>query len=85
MAIGWMLLYYTLEILKWLILARALLSWFVPPHSRNPLADGLRRLTDPVLQPIASVLPNTGGVDISPLVAFFAIILLQRLVAGMMW
>lgn len=85
MAMGWMLLYYTLEVFKWLVLARAVMSWFVSPYSRNPLAEGLRKVTDPVLQPISAMVPNAGGFDISPIIAFFAIMLLQRLVVTMMW
>ncbi|CAN5619220.1 hypothetical protein BH23GEM3_BH23GEM3_07840 [soil metagenome] len=81
---GWMLLYYTLEVFKWLIIVRAVMSWFVPPHSRNPLVELMRRITDPILRPVAGVLPNMGGVDLSPIVAFFAIILLQRLIVRMM-
>ena len=39
----WVFLYYLLEALKWLIIIRALLSWFVPPHSGNPVVRLLRR------------------------------------------
>lgn len=77
------LLYYALELLKWLIIARALLSWFVPPHSQNPIVQVIRRITDPILQPFQSVLPQMGGMDVSPLVAFFAIYLLQSLIVGL--
>ena len=73
------LLYYLLEVLKWLIIIRALMSWFVAPHSDNPLARGIRRVTDPILRPFAEMVPNLGGVDVSPLLAFFAIYLLQAL------
>lgn len=73
------LLYYLLEILKWLIIARALMSWFVPPNSDNALARLIRRITDPILRPFAEMAPNLGGVDLSPLLAFFAIYLAQML------
>jgi YggT family protein len=77
---GWLVLYYMLEVLKWLIIVRAVASWFTSPHSRNPALDLLRRITDPILRPIAAILPDMGGVDVSPLVAFFLIILLQGFV-----
>jgi len=73
-------LFYLLEIVKWLVIARAVMSWFVSPHSDNPLADGLRRVTDPILRPIQAVIPDMGGVDVSPLVAFFLIVLLQGVI-----
>lgn len=73
------LLYYLLEILKWLIIIRAIMSWFVAPYSDNPFVRGIRKITDPILRPFAEMVPNMGGVDISPLLAFFAIYLLQML------
>lgn len=74
------LLYYLLEALKWLVIIRALMSWFVDPHSPNPLARLIRRITDPILRPMAEMVPNLGGVDISPLLAFFAIHLIQQVI-----
>lgn len=77
---GWSILFYLLELLKWLIIARALLSWFVSPGSRHPAVELLRKITDPILRPITELLPRTGAVDLSPLIAFFIIILLQQFV-----
>jgi YggT family protein len=76
----WVILYYSLELLKWLIIIRALMSWFVAPGANNPVVDFLRRITDPILRPLADMVPNMGGVDLSPLIAFFAIVLLQRVI-----
>jgi YggT family protein len=76
----WVLLYYLLELLKWLVIARALMSWFVDPHSRHPAAVLLRRVTDPILRPLSEMLPPLGGVDLSPLLAFFAIYLFQMVI-----
>jgi YggT family protein len=80
---AWMYLYYLLELFKWLIIIRAILSWFVAPHSDNPLVQLLRRLTDPILEPISRLVPSAGGFDISPLVAYFALYLLQTVVVRM--
>lgn len=79
----WILIYYALALLKWLVIARALMSWFVAPHSRHPAATLLRRITDPVLRPFSEMLPSMGGIDLSPLLAFFAITLLQMVVVRM--
>lgn len=73
------MLYYALEAFKWLIIIRALMSWFVPPHSTNPIVSAVRRITDPVLRPIAERMPLAGGIDLSPIVAFFAITVIQML------
>lgn len=77
---AWVLIYYTLELLKWLIIVRALMSWFVPPGSDNAVVHLVRRATDPILRPLSEMLPIAGGFDLSPLIAFFAITLLQQLV-----
>ncbi|MEX2570822.1 MAG: YggT family protein [Gemmatimonadota bacterium] len=80
---AWIVLYYILEALKWLIIIRAVMSWFVSPASGNPLVDMIRRVTDPILRPLSGMVPMMGGVDLSPVVAFFAIVLLQQLVISM--
>ena len=78
---GWIFLSYLLRLLEWLIIIRALLSWFVSPHSRHPLVVLLHRVTDPILRPISQVIPVAGGFDISPLVAILLLELLQRVLA----
>ncbi len=64
-----------LSILYWLILIRALVSW-VNPDPFNPLVQFLNRTTEPILQPIRRFLPPM-GIDISPIIAFLAIIFLK--------
>lgn len=75
---GWMVLHSMLEVLKWLIIVRALMSWFVDPYSRNALVVWIRRVTDVVLRPFAALIPPVGGMDLSPLIAIFAIVLIQN-------
>lgn len=64
-----------LQMVSLAIVARALLSWLpISPSSRwATVQSGLRRLTDPILQPIRSLLPRTGAIDLSPMVAILAI------------
>jgi YggT family protein len=76
-------LFYLLEVMKWLVIARVLMSWFVSPHSQHPAATFLRRVTDPILRPVSEMLPPIGGIDLSPLLAFFAIHLFQMLIIRM--
>lgn len=77
---AWIVIYYTLELFKWLIIVRAVMSWFVNPYSDNPLVRLIRKVTDPILRPVSEMVPVMGGVDLSPIVAFFAIVLLQQVV-----
>lgn len=76
----WIIIYYALNLLKWLIIIRALMSWFVAPGSNHPVVAMIRKVTDPILRPISEMVPVMGGVDLSPVVAFFAIVLLQQVV-----
>ena len=64
-----------LTALYWLILVRALISW-VNPDPFNPVVQFLTRATEPILQPIRRLLPPM-GIDISPIIAFLAIIFLK--------
>ena len=64
-----------LSVVYWLVLIRALISW-VSPDPFNPIVQFLNRTTEPILQPIRRLLPRT-GVDISPIVAFLAIVFLK--------
>jgi YggT family protein len=75
---GWELLNSVLEVLKWLIIVRALMSWFVDPRSANPLVSWIRGVTDAVLSPIRAIIPGMGGMDLSPIVAILLLQLAQQ-------
>lgn len=74
------LLVMLITLYQGLILVRVILSWFVSPDTDQPLLDLLKRLTDPVLEPARKVLPETGGIDLSPLIVLIGLELLKRLV-----
>ncbi len=63
----------------WLIIIRALISW-VSPDPYNPIVRFIEQSTDPILRPIQRALPPMGGMDLSPMIAIFAIIFLQSFV-----
>jgi YggT family protein len=69
-----------LSIFYWLILIRALISW-VNPDPYNTIVQFLYRTTEPVLQPIRRMLPPM-GIDISPIIAFLAIIFLKGFIVA---
>ena len=66
------------SILYWLILIRALISW-VNPDPYNPIVQFLYKTTEPILYPIRKMLPLglRFGIDISPIIAFLAIMFLK--------
>ena len=43
------------------------------------IGDFLHRATEPALKPIRKVMPNLGGLDISPIVLILGLIFVQRL------
>lgn len=65
-----------LTIYYWIILIRALISW-VNPDPFNPVVQFLHKATEPILEPIRRILPPL-PIDLSPMVAFFAIIFLKH-------
>jgi YggT family protein len=73
------LLGLVLELALWLIIIRALISW-VSPDPYNPIVRFLMSATEPILRPIQRALPPMGGLDLSPIVAIFAIIFLKAFV-----
>ena len=64
-----------LNLYMWIIIARAVISW-VNPDPYNPVVLFLQRTTEPILQPIRRFMPPM-AIDISPIIAFFAIIFLN--------
>lgn len=75
-----------LQFYTYLIIASAILSWLVAFNVVNTRNDFVRSIwnfldavTEPVLRPIRKILPNLGGVDISPIILIFIIIFVQQL------
>jgi YggT family protein len=78
---------YALNIYIWIVIAAAIFSWLVAFHvvnTRNQaiamIGEFLYRITEPALRPIRNVLPNLGGIDISPVILFLIIIFIQKVI-----
>jgi len=76
-----------LDIYVYLLIAAAILSWLIAfsvVNTRNQavsmIGDFLFRITEPVLRPIRGMLPNLGGIDVSPVVLILIIVLIQRVI-----
>jgi YggT family protein len=66
--------------LFWLLLiARVVLSW-TNPTGGGALAATIYQLTEPILAPIRRVLPASGGLDWSPLVAMLLLGVILRVI-----
>ena len=67
------------EILIWLLMIRIILTWL--PHNRfHPIIDSIYKITEPILEPFRNMINPIGGVDLSPIIVFFLIRLIQRYV-----
>lgn len=81
-----MLLSQIITLYVWLVIASAVLSWLVAFNVVNTqnrfvyaVGDFLHKVTEPVLRPIRSIMPNLGGVDISPIVLILGLYFIRNL------
>jgi YggT family protein len=77
-----------IDIYTWIVIASAIMSWLVAfgvVNTRNQfihyVVEFLYRVTEPALRPIRRILPNLGGVDISPVILLLALFFLRSLLA----
>ena len=78
-----------LNVVWFVMIVHIIMSWlinFQVLNLRQPLIwqlwNGLNRLLEPIYTPVRNILPNTGGLDLAPLVVFIGIIILQRALAN---
>ena len=76
-----------LDVAFMIILVHVIMSWLINFNVLNlgqPLVasiwDGLNRLMDPIYTPLRRMLPNTGALDLAPLVAFLLIIICRDII-----
>ncbi|HUC62958.1 MAG TPA: YggT family protein [Alphaproteobacteria bacterium] len=68
----------------WLVIAAAIMSWLIAFGVINTynrfvylVNDFLYRITEPALRPLRRIVPNLGGIDISPVILILIIYFLQ--------
>jgi YggT family protein len=78
---------YLLTLYVYILIAAAVLSWLVAFNVVNPrhpvvgtIGEFLYRITEPVLRPIRTRLPNFGGIDISPVIVILIIYFIQSVI-----
>lgn len=81
-----MLIDRIIDIYVWVIILSAVLSWLVAfdiINMRNRfvylVGDALNRITEPVYRPIRRLLPDMGGLDLSPLIVILGLWFLRDL------
>jgi YggT family protein len=85
-------LLYVIAIAKFFVFAHFIMSWLVSFQVLNVRQQfvaqiwyGLNRLMEPLYAPIRRVLPNMGGIDLSPLIVLIGLFFLERLVGNSMY
>ena len=76
-----------LDVVWWVIVIQAILSWLIAFNVINTSNEGVRtiwnalqRMTDPLYRPIRRILPDFGALDLSPLVVLIAIVILDKII-----
>lgn len=76
-----------IDVAWWIIVVQAILSWLMAFNVINnynevvrSVTHGLNVITEPVYRPIRRILPQTSGLDLSPLVVLIVILILRRAV-----
>jgi len=76
-----------LNVLWWIIIVQAILSWLIAFNVINTYNDfvrtvwnALRTLTEPIYRPVRRVLPDFGALDLSPLVVLLLLYILNEIV-----
>src|ERR1700694_3621547 len=78
---------YLLTLYIYLLIAMAVLSWLIAFNVANPrspvvhaVGEFLYRVTEPLLRPIRNLLPNLGGIDVSPVILILLILFIQAVI-----
>ncbi|MGB7564144.1 MAG: YggT family protein [Prochlorococcaceae cyanobacterium] len=73
----------TLSIYTLILLVRVLLSWFPNLDWGNPVLSTVSSITDPYLNVFRGLIPPLGGLDLSAIIAFLALNVVQSLLGGL--
>ncbi|MDM7935968.1 MAG: YggT family protein [Cyanobium sp. CZS 48M] len=73
----------TLSIYSLVLLVRVLLSWFPNLDWSNPVLSTVSSITDPYLNAFRGLIPPLGGLDLSAIIAFITLSLVQGLLGNL--
>ena len=79
-----------LRVLTWIIILQVILSWLIAFNVINTSSEGVRRFLtglerflEPLYRPIRRIMPDFGGLDLSPVVLLLAISIVRMLLDGL--
>ncbi len=74
-----------LDLYIWAIIISAILSWLVHFGVVNPsnqfirmIGEFLWRITEPAMRPLRRLIPNLGGIDVTPVIVILLVFFIQR-------
>ncbi len=73
------LLALLIQVYTFILLIRILITWIPNLDPYNPVVRFLFQITEPVLEPARKLIPPIGMIDISPIVVFIILGIIQRL------
>jgi YggT family protein len=78
------LLYHVIDLYIWVVIISVILSWLVAFNVVNTsnrfvymVGDLTYRITEPALRPLRNLIPNLGGIDISPILLILLLVFLK--------
>ena len=77
-----MILDVLLKIYFWALIIMIVASW-VAPGSGNPALVLINQIIEPLMKPFRKMLPDTGGLDLSPILVFMVIQILEVVLKGL--
>ena len=77
-------IFVALRLYVWVVIIMVILSWLIAFNVVNPynqvvkiIRDAVYGLTEPLLRPIRNIMPDLGGIDISPIVLLLGVFFIQ--------
>jgi YggT family protein len=90
-AVVW-LINTVINLFIFILIVQVIMSWLIAfnvVNTRNRfvymVADVAYKITEPVLRPIRRIMPNLGGIDLSPVVVIILLGFIQRLVPSLLY
>ncbi|MGB0747816.1 MAG: YggT family protein [Magnetospiraceae bacterium] len=81
-----------INIYVWILIISVVLSWLVAFNVVNRsnrfvylVGDFTHRATEPVLRPIRRVIPDLGGIDVSPMVLILGLWFIEQVLKNLMY
>ncbi len=86
------LIFTVIDLYMWVVIAAVILSWLTAFNVVNTqnrvvymIGDVIYRMTEPVLRPIRRILPDLGGIDLSPVVLLLGLVFIKKVLAGFVY